>query len=864
MESERPAISPSQWLVLRPALSAAALIVAGLGVHEWVIRAAFFWTLILMGATGAACMWHRRPRLGGVAIGLGLFAGGVAGGQLESFHYNARDIAMMSSATPRLARVQLCFDDPPHVSTDAERHRAATQSGRARVVAVQTRDGWVAAQGNVLFTAPATTPPIAAGQIVRAIGMLGRIGPAMNPGEFDWEHYYRRERLLCTLHLVHAEQVATIVDAASSRARPAMAAVQMIALTSQSGDPDSPPLFARVRQWLGSGFSDGRQVDRALLQALLLGDRGPALRAVERDFRATGASHLLSSSGLRMAVLAAIFYGVARLLRLPPMVCAALVAAAVTAWGTITLPTAQALRPVVGAAAIGLGLALRRPAGGVQILAVTALIILIARPSEIRSAGFQLSFTIVLGMLLLARPALHFANGQRVRDEDVLEKLGKLSTRQRVRHRVGRALVNVLVVSTVAWLVAIPLVAWHFEQFTPWAVPIGIILSPVVIAVLVLGFIKILLSAICPPLAAPWAWAPGVAASVLRHGIHWATYLPGVDIPVGRPASWIIVLFYALLLMPFVPARRRAARWGLRCGPVAALIVLLMPQWAGAARCLSRPAAVRVTLLAVGAGQCAVIETPTTAFMIDAGSSALPDPLHDCIEPFLHHQGRRNLSRIFLSHGDYDHISAADAAFDECGHAQVIDTPFLSVHATQSVTCRRLLDDLRSAGQAPTHVVAGTTIAMDDGSRLTVLWPPADCNMNSNNAGMVVRLECGGRAILFPADIQDPAMAELLKHPAALKSDVLVAAHHGSSESLTARFVAAVDPKVIVSSDAERLTKKQRDFAATIDRRPLYRTGTCGAIEIDIEPPGRIRVEPFRHDVQRGWIVEADGRGHTE
>ena len=105
-------------------------------------------------------------------------------------------------------------------------------------------------------------------------------------------------------------------------------------------------------------------------------------------------------------------------------------------------------------------------------------------------------------------------------------------------------------------------------------------------------------------------------------------------------------------------------------------------------------------------------------------------------------------------------------------------------------------------------------------------------------------------------------MRELLRNPALLKSDVLVAAHHGSSEALTAEFVRAVDPEVIVSSNATRLTKKQRDFETLIEHRPLFRTGRCGAIEIDFERAGSVQVKPFLQRKQKGIEIDRDGRTH--
>jgi competence protein ComEC len=106
-------------------------------------------------------------------------------------------------------------------------------------------------------------------------------------------------------------------------------------------------------------------------------------------------------------------------------------------------------------------------------------------------------------------------------------------------------------------------------------------------------------------------------------------------------------------------------------------------------------------------------------------------------------------------------------------------------------------------------------------------------------------LSYAGRTVLFPADIQLDAMRELLKSPGQLKADVLVAAHHGSSELTTPAFVSAVDPKFIISSNGSPLSEKQKQFEEMIGSRPLYRTSNCGAITLHIRPNGAIAVETF-------------------
>ena len=77
----------------------------------------------------------------------------------------------------------------------------------ARVVRVKTGDGWVEASGDILLSIGQPHPRLGEGQVVRVVGMLQRPGPATNPGQFDWEQYYRGERVLASVQVSHPSGV---------------------------------------------------------------------------------------------------------------------------------------------------------------------------------------------------------------------------------------------------------------------------------------------------------------------------------------------------------------------------------------------------------------------------------------------------------------------------------------------------------------------------------------------------------------------------------------------------------------------------------------------------------------------------------
>jgi competence protein ComEC len=256
----------------------------------------------------------------------------------------------------------------------------------------------------------------------------------------------------------------------------------------------------------------------------------------------------------------------------------------------------------------------------------------------------------------------------------------------------------------------------------------------------------------------------------------------------------------------------------------------------------------RVTLLYVGAGQCAVVQTPAgKTYLIDAGSSSPGDLARRCIEPFLRRQGVSRLDGIYVSHANLDHFGAVARVAEDYRAAEVVLTPFFAPQSARNYAARTMLRRLDELKCPVRTVSAGQTIPLDDQCNLEVLWPSATGTSDANESSQVLRLTCRGRAILFTGDIQQTAEAALSADPAAIAADVLVAPHHGSAEETTARFLDAVGAPTIVASNDRTPTGKQRTFDALVaeQARTLYRTHRCGAITIVIGPDAVPRVETF-------------------
>jgi competence protein ComEC len=827
----------------------------GIAAHRLLPAAPGIWLLLggLLWVT-AAILLHRPAAFAACALGAVILLGATSA-QLFAFYFPRNHIALFAGDEPRLAVLEARVDEAPTLTPSPHaKNGAARMQFEGTTLRLLTNAGWEQASGKLRVSIGQEVDGLSVGRVVRLTGLLQRPLPADNPGQFDWSRYGRTQRSLAEMSVSHASGAELL---------PGIDYVPLSALRS------------RARAALAAGFSLAAGADRELLAALVFGDRGKELTITDEAFRRTGTAHLLASNGLRIAVLGGGLYLLCILLRRSPRTCAWIVTVAVAFFAFLTLPAPQALRPALLCAAIGVAIASRRNVNSVQLLSLAAVLILAVNPLDAYNAGFQLSFVTVLGLMLFSGPVTRWLGELENSHHRAARSLLRISPWRRLRMDVWDRALPLFAVAIVAWLIAAPLVVFQFEQVNPWSIPIGLLLSPLVFAAMIAGFTKVCLTLVLPWFAADWASITQIPAALLNHAVLLLATLPGDDVPHTSPPAWIIAAYYSLLCAPALGSLNAfnsfwdrmgprwllpgIQRWSARIVFPSLALLLLFLNIGASVR--PAPGMLRLTLLSVGAGQTAVVELPDgSALLIDCGSTTLSDDLRECLAPFLRHEGRDRIDAIYLSHGDYDHISAAAGAVTAYDVSNVFISPNFRVHAKESATAEGLLeslDELKRPAQTlwlPQHITLGGGAALD------VLWPPEQTDMNSNNSALVLKLSYAGRSILFPADIQVPAERGLLQNTSLLRSDILIAPHHGSCEESTAAFIAAVDPRFILSSNARRLTQKQQAFDQLKNAHPLYRTSQCGALTVTIDATGDIQLHGFLRLREEGTVARESAK----
>jgi len=557
------------------------------------------------------------------------------------------------------------------------------------------------------------------------------------------------------------------------------------------------------RDWLrASRGRVGNTIDRLfrerapLVRALVIADQDGIATAVRDRFADAGLVHLLSVSGMHVAIIASALLTITAAMRLPATVGAAASLALILAYVAMLGAPAPAVRSAVMLLTVMLANMWQRPLHEWTALALGAVIPTV-QPLVVLDLGWQLS---VSGMaaLVAARAILRrwkpyaLSRPTPSRGGPVGACAGALRQTQRwlvTRRGVSRWLVRETITGVVATIVTAPLIAWTFGRVSVLA-PVTNLLAGPIVAFLQPALFLALLAGPPDPMAQVIADASALPIALLDRIAAAAAAIPFAVVQVAPTLPSAIGAGLAAAAVVRATAARRIAPW-LRMAAVALVAALWLPSVSGG------PGVLEVHMIDVGQGDAFALRTPRGRWvLIDAGPSwDGGDAGRRAVVPYVQRRGGA-VALMVLSHAHEDHVGGAASVIRALEPRQWWEPAFV----TSSSGYRRALTALQESGQLWRRVYPGQRWQLD-GVSIDVLAPDSSwtaAQHDANETSVVLRVGYGRRRFLFMGDAEGDEEAWLLKRlPAeALQADVLKLGHHGSRTSSGAAFVRAVNPLV--------------------------------------------------------------------
>ena len=658
-------------------------------------------------------------------------------------------------------------ETPSHRIHESGKRIYSTSLAQFDVREIQLGDrDWQPAFGRIIVTAKSDlSRTYFASQLLEIDGVLKEPSTAEAEGLFDYHAYLANQGIYYELTTKRPEDWHVI------------------------GQTNSPPFAYRFRAWARSTIAMGlpSQDESLFLEwALTLGWKTVLTDQVTEPFIQAATYHIFAVDGLRVAIIAGILFGLMRTLRVPRTYCALLTAPFLLFYAAMTGWPASAIRAIVMALVVFGGWILKRPSDLINSLFAAALIILVWEPRQLFQAGFQLSFFVVLCIILIL-PFFQQLNERILQPDPLLPESLQPRWKRLLRTPV-LWVIDLFLTSLAAWLGSIPLVAYYFHIVTPCSGPANVLAVPLCALVLICNLASLFFGAWLPAIAVLFNYSGWFWMECIRHTSQWSAHWPAAYFYVPMPSLFTIGLYYFALISIFTGWLFKNP---FRIYKIAAL-VLLCGVWCGL--WLRERPATCLTILPVENGCAAYLRSHHSSddWLIDCGNESSADMV---TVPFLRAQGVNRLSHLFLTHGNAAYIGGAESILTNFHPAQVLLNPIES----RSPEYRKVESFVQ------THLPTQPSLKVGDHfGPWTVLHPDATAPASRAEDNAIVLLgQIDGVRVLLLSHLGHEGQLALLSRTNDLHADILVAAadQNATSDAFSQTLLDAIHPRVIIIHD---------------------------------------------------------------
>lgn len=619
------------------------------------------------------------------------------------------------------------------------------------------------------------------GDVLAISGKMLDGAGATNPGQFDYDQYLKRRGIFGTVSTMYGGEIER---------------------TGENRGHGFIKAVVKIKTKMDLVLANLPSRQRAFIEGMLFGNKGDLTFSQRNVLSQTGLMDAFAVSGVHVGYVVLFTLYFAQIFRLNKWGRLIAVALTVVFYAALSEFTASVIRSGAMALLGLLAYSLGEKKDFFTGLALAALGLLIWHPEMVYDAGFQLSFAAAWGVVYL----MPTVSGWFPQKPDWWK----------------------LFAATVAAQLAImPLIVYYFNVFTFSGLIVGILSSPLVGGVVLLGLFSVALSVFSTWLAVLPAYGAGLLVEGIWQGAKLVAGLPGSYLTVKTPGLFFLFLFYSFLIgLPYL-AKVKKGRIYSALATAMLLIYLVLP--------VPGSGYLTVTFLDVGQGDAIFVRSPSgRTCLIDGGGK--PNQTGDqvgeqVVVPFLQNQGLGELDLMILTHPHDDHMKGLLTVVQELEADKL-------VVADAFLDCREIQPLLHLAAEKKVTVIPvyeGQEILFDQGVKFSVLSPgmgetPPEEDMN--NYSLVMKLSYQDISFLLTGDAEMACLSSLADNED-IASDIMKLPHHGSKTSFLPGFYEMAAPQsVVISVGKNSFGHPSPEILAYWEEKgiPVYRTDQSGAI----------------------------------
>lgn len=312
------------------------------------------------------------------------------------------------------------------------------------------------------------------GNVLLVKNNFRQVAAPANPGQFDYKKYLWYKEVYATAYLQKDDW----------HLLPLQSANPLYAFTFRLRDLSVNALQTFITS----------PREAAVAVALVIGFKDNMSPETMQSYTAAGVVHVLAVSGLHVAILFALLHQLLFFLNRKKhgkIIQSVFILLVIWIFSMVTGLSGSVVRAATMFSFITIGKNMKQPVNLFNLLACSAMVILLADPLLLMDVGFQLSYLAVLGIGTLNRYIDHWLP----RENKLIDYLWKM-----------------VAMSLAAQIATLPLTTYYFHQFPTYFLLANIVVIPAAGLLLHLGILLIAIQFI-PPLAA-------VTGALIR----WITY----------------------------------------------------------------------------------------------------------------------------------------------------------------------------------------------------------------------------------------------------------------------------------------------------------------------------------------------------
>lgn len=582
----------------------------------------------------------------------------------------------------------------------------------------------------------------------------------------------------------------------------------------------------------------------ALFRALILGERQQVSLEQREMFNAAGLGHILAVSGLHIGLVGWLAYAIIKGLlslsyRLVLQTDIRKLAAAATCFPVVAYAClagfqVSSQRAMIMALAYLFSMIVGREKEIWSTFALAAFVVLAIDPHSFFGVSFQLSFSAVIGILWLA-PAIY---------KKVFAPLAEAMKGGRIIERLWIYFGGLTAVTLSAMIFLLPIISFYFHRISVVAIPANVIVVPILgLWVIPFGLLSVASLPISTTLAQLFVQLGAWGIEGMRAVVQFWTHFPWASFWVVTPNAFEMLIFYGLIFFIFFLRRWPWARLGLLI--VLFLLAADIVYWTY--RTQYNPC-LKVTYLDVGQGNSALVQFPgKEKMLIDGGgfSRSTFDVGRMVVAPFLFHSKILHVDYLVLTHPQEDHMSGLGFIASNFSPKEFWYNGY-RVRNESFMKLMKIVEERNIRKRLPYDMRGDRLIS---GVKVELLHPLAaereeqllEDTAGMNNKSLVLKLSYGGKSLLFPGDLERPGEEVIISHAGSLlRSDILLAPHHGSRYSCSRPFLQMVRPQICIISSGRGnyfgFPHPETLKTLSMMGSEVVRIDQVGAVELSLRP----------------------------